>query len=138
MKTWLLLSAVALPGCLDLSEDRDVHALVDKELPVPNLEMLDYWRKQEPERVDPKWVAWWELQLVKGVPFSGERFDASVYEFHESHPARPDWGTYVARWYKDHSGRMWRWAVLVSQDRGTWYARKIVHFISVNLTDDSH
>ena len=138
MKKLIFLAAVAAPGCLDLGESKDVHSLTDKTLPVPNVEMLDYWRRHEPRRTDVKLMAYDELQLVQDIPFSGEKFDPDIYEFHQSHPAHPEWGSYVARWYADRSGRHWRWAVLVSEDRGIWYARKIIHFITVNLSDDSH
>ena len=107
MKKLLFLAAVAIPGCLNLNEDHDIY-MTDKALPTPNVEMLDYWRRPEPQRSDPTWVACWELQLVKDIPFSGEAFGASIFAFHASHPKHPEWGNYVARWYVDRSGRSWR------------------------------
>ncbi len=132
MKKLVLLAAVALPGCIGLTEDHVVDSLTVIHLPPPSIEQLDYWRRHEPWRTDVKRMAHDELQLVKDIPFSGQAYDPAIYEFHESNVAKPEWGSYVVRGWSDRSGRLWRWRVKVSQDRGLWYAREISHYISAS------
>ncbi len=139
MKRAWLVSAFLVAGCLDLSEEYAVDSLKpDAVFPPPSVQELDYWRKHEPWRSDPRRLAHEELQFVSGIPFSGQAYDPAIYTFHEGNPQKPEWGSYVVRGWTDRSGRVWRYRVMVSQDRGLWYARQIDHYFTGAIADDSH
>src|SRR5262245_586593 len=100
------LAALLLGGC-QFTVERDVGG-VDTPVPAPTAEQLEIWRKNDPWRADPCHVAHEELRTRIDVPFRGERYLPEHYEFHEENPEHPDWGCYVIRGYKDHSGRQIR------------------------------
>ena len=110
----------------------------DKELPPPSQKQLEIWERDfkggAAWRGDPKRLAHEEIQRHLDVPWKGEAFDPTRYEFTERNPEKPEWGSYVIRRYRDSSGRAISYQVQISKHRNSiWYARKVRHYYSVEL-----
>jgi hypothetical protein len=109
----------------------------DKPVPPPTARQLELWQREFDAgtawRGDPGRVAHEEIQIHLDVPWKGDPFDSSKYEFTETNPQKPEWGSYVIRRYMDVSGRGISYQVQVSRHGSVWYARKVRHYYSIEV-----
>lgn len=134
--TWLLV--LALAGCVEPDIHRDV-TLGDVDLQTPSEAQLNAWQEEHRTgrtwRGDPRRVAHEELLVRIDVPWKGEAFDPTKYQFVETNPEHPDWGSYVVRGAPDPSGRTRRYRVKVSRWQDIWYARQVSRYTIVTMPD---
>ncbi len=123
---------MVLAGCLSTTEQHYVD-FPNVDVDPPSVEQLEVWSKNDPWRRDPLRVAHEELQLRLDVPWKGLAYRPELYEYHQSDPAHPEWGTYVVRGYKDRAGRMFRYRVKLDRTGDIWYARQISHYVVAEL-----
>jgi len=135
-KMGLLASAAALLCAFECSRRFHVDAK-DVVIEPPSQAQLDIWQRQYESGTtwlgDPRRVAHEEIQFRLDVPWKGEVFDPGKYQFTESNPEKPEWGSYAIRRYMDRSGRQVNYQVQVSRYRAIWYARKVRHYYGVEL-----
>ncbi len=109
--------------------------MLDVEVTPPSARQLEIWQREYDSgttwRGDAKRLAHEEIQLRLDVPWKGEPFDPAKYEFTESNPEKPNWGSYAVRRYMDVSGRLVSYQVQMSRHRSVWYARKVRHYYSI-------
>jgi hypothetical protein len=109
----------------------------DKDVPPPTMKQLEAWEREYKEgttwRGDPLRLAHEEIKNWLDVPWKGEPFNPARYEFTESNPEKPQWGSYVIRRYVDDNGRMTSYQVQMSRHNAIWYARKIRHYFSIEM-----
>ena len=81
----------------------------DVIVPPPSAKLLDSWQAEFEAgtswRGDPKRVAHVEIQNHLDVPWKGESFDPAKYEFTDSNPDKPQWGSYVIRRFRENNVR---------------------------------
>lgn len=133
----LLATAAALLSAFTCSKRIPVD-MDDREFPPPTAKQLEIWEREFDSgtkwRGDPKWLAHEEIQRnLPVVPWSGEPFSPEKYEFTESNPEKPQWGSYVIRRYRETSGRAVSYQVQVSRHGSIWYVRKIRHYYAVEV-----
>ncbi len=138
MKRATIVLALALAGCIETDIHRDI-TLGDVDIPSPSDSQLEAWQKEHEAgrtwRNDPRRVAHEELLVRVEVPWKGEAFDPSKYQFVEQNPEHLDWGSYVVRGATDYSGRTRRYRVKVSRWRDVWYARQVSRYTIVSMPD---
>jgi hypothetical protein len=131
-----LAAAAALLCGFECSRRFNVDA-EDVVIEPPSQSQLEIWQRQYEGGTtwlgDPKRVAHEEIQLRLDVPWKGESFDPAKYQFTESNPEKPEWGSYAIRRYVDSGGRLVSYQVQMSRYRAIWYARKVRHYFGVDL-----
>ena len=131
-----LAAAACLLGACNLSKRAAVD-MADVVLPPPSDRQFEIWEREfnsgNTWRGDPKRLAHEEIQLRLDVPWKGESYAPEKYEFTESNPEKPQWGSYVIRRFTDLNGRTASYQVQVSRHKSVWYARKVRHYYSVEI-----
>ena len=131
-----LLGAVCLLSAFTCSK-RIPLDMADIDVPAPSQKQLEIWQREFESgttwRGDPKRLAHVEIQSRLDVPWKGESFAPAKYEFTESNPEKPQWGSYAIRRYTDTSGRAISYQVQMSRYRGVWYARKVRHYYAIEV-----
>jgi hypothetical protein len=136
-RRWTLAAAAAALLPAFTCSKRAAIDMADVEIPPPTAKQLEIWQREFDEgatwRGDPKRFAHEEIQRRLDVPWKGEVFDPTRYEFTEKNPEKPQWGSYVVRRYQDVSGRLISYQVQMSRHGSVWYSRKVRHYFSVEM-----
>ena len=105
----------------------------DVNLAEPSQARLDEWLKafregREAWRGDPRAVADEAMKRALKPPWKHSE-DLSPYEVHH----KPEWGTYVVRYWKDSDGRMFHYRARLRPYQDIWYPVQVSRFIEVEV-----
>ncbi|MBI4565066.1 MAG: hypothetical protein HY716_10285 [Planctomycetes bacterium] len=142
MRIWMaggLWASAAMLGAGACQERREID-FPDVNIPEPGAAQLEVWQAEFEQgqtwRGDPRRVAHEEIRLRVEVPWKGEPYDPSKYEFIERNPKHPDWGSYIVRGYTDRSRRAFRYRVKIARHGDIWYARQVSRYATAEWQDD--